>query len=217
MGRTLVWLMFLCVAAHIGLAVAGWGGWHHLTGHPARAMACGLTVLLAVTAACTRVNMSAGRREDAANRWVFAPSMAIWLFLAFFPAFADRRQIGTFDSEAVRYVGLLALAVGGFLRLAPMFVLRHRFSGLVAIQRGHQLVTDGIYRHLRHPSYLGALLGLVGWVLVFRSAYGLVTCVPFAYLLNVRIQAEESMLASEFGEEYRDYQRRSWRLVPFVY
>lgn len=217
MGSTLVWLMFGSVALHIGLAVAGWGGWNHLTGHPARAWACGITVLLAVVAMWTRVNLDPGDREDSANRWVFLPSALIWLALAFFPAFADRRDIGTFDSEAVRYLGLFVLALGGFFRLAPMFVLGHRFSGLVAIQRDHRLVTDGLYQYLRHPSYLGAVLALVGWTLVFRSACGLTLCGLFAYLIDVRVRAEEALLVSEFGEEYQAYQRRSWRLMPFLY
>ncbi len=217
MGTRLIGLMFGSVALHIGLAVAGWGGWHHLTDHPARGMACAITVLLALAATCTRVNLDTGAREDAGNRWVFAPSIAIWLALAFFPAFADRREIGTFPGETVRYVGLFILALGGALRLAPMFVLGHRFSGLVAIQRDHSLVTDGLYRRLRHPSYLGAILGLVGWTLVFRSAIGLVACGPFTLLMLARIEAEEAMLASEFGDEYRSYQQRSWRLLPFIY
>jgi len=54
---------------------------------------------------------------------------------------------------------------GGALRLWPVFVLGHQFSGLVAIQPGHKLV-------IRHPSYLGLLVNALGWGLAFRSAVG---------------------------------------------
>jgi protein-S-isoprenylcysteine O-methyltransferase Ste14 len=98
-----------------------------------------------------------------------------------------------------------------------MFVLGRRFSGLVAIQPGHELVTDGPYRYVRHPSYLGMMLGLVGWALVFRSATGLAASALALLVLAVRIGDEEALLASQFGEPYEAYRRRSWRLVPGLY
>jgi len=51
-------------------------------------------------------------------------------------------------------------------------VLGHRFSGLVAIQPGHVLATCSIYGVIRHPSYLGLLLKVLGWALGFRSGVG---------------------------------------------
>ena len=56
---------------------------------------------------------------------------------------------------------------GGALRLWPVFVLGHRFSGLVAIQRGHTLVTTGVYSVIRHPSYLGLLVSSLDGLLRF--------------------------------------------------
>ena len=54
----------------------------------------------------------------------------------------------------------MLFAVGGALRIWPVFVLGRRFSGLVAIQPGHTLVTTGIYSVIRNPSYLGLLIML---------------------------------------------------------
>ncbi len=48
-----------------------------------------------------------------------------------------------------------------------------RFQGARHFFKGHELVTGGVYRVIRHPSYLGLLLGLFGWDLVFRSAIGI--------------------------------------------
>jgi len=78
-------------------------------------------------------------------------------------------------------------------------------------------VTTGFYRFIRHPSYLGALLGTVGWVLVFRSGIGLLLTVLLIAMLVIVIRAEESLLLSEFGEEYAAYQRRTWLLLPFLF
>ena len=103
------------------------------------------------------------------------------------------------------------------MRLWPVFVLGRRFSGLVAIQPGHELVTDGPYRYVRHPSYLGMMLALAGWALVFRSAVGLAATALGLLVLATRIEAEEALLASQFGEPYEEYRRRTWRLLPGVY
>src|SRR5256885_12730234 len=84
-------------------------------------------------------------------------------------------------------------------------------------QPGHELVTHGPYRYVRHPSYLGMMLGFVGWALVFRSSVGLVSAVLGLRLLFERIESEEALLASHFGDAYADYRRRSWRLVPWLY
>src|SRR5579875_1732908 len=114
------------------------------------------------------------RREDTGNRWILVPFLILGLLLGWLPAYTDRRDVGTIDGDAVRYLGLVLYVVGGVLRLAPVFVLGRRFSGLVAIQEGHELETGGLYRVIRHPSYLGLLVLLFGWSLVFRSGIGVV-------------------------------------------
>jgi protein-S-isoprenylcysteine O-methyltransferase Ste14 len=117
----------------------------------------------------------------------------------------------------MRYVGLLIFIVGATVRGIAVFTLGYRFSGLVAIQEGHTLVTHGIFRRVRHPSYLGGMMAMVGWMLVFRSLIGLLFVPLMVALFIWRMNAEERLLVSEFGAEYEAYQRRTWRLVPFVY
>jgi protein-S-isoprenylcysteine O-methyltransferase Ste14 len=126
-------------------------------------------------------------------------------------------EIWTLDGDAVRWLGVVLLAVGGTLRLWPVFVLGRRFSGLVAIQPGHTLVTDGIYRFIRHPSYLGLLVGALGWVLAFRSGIGVLLAALNLVPLVARIRAEEALLRSQFGAEYEAYRNRTSRLIPGVY
>jgi protein-S-isoprenylcysteine O-methyltransferase Ste14 len=108
-------------------------------------------------------------------------------------------------------------AAGGVLRLWPVYVLGDRFSGLVAIQKGHRLVTGGIYSVIRHPSYVGLLANSLGWGLAFRSVIGVLLTASLLVPLAARIQAEERLLASQFGAEYDEYRRRTSRLIPGVY
>src|SRR5215472_10359744 len=88
-----------------------------------------------------------------------------------------------------------------------------RFSGLVAIQPGHKLVTSGLYGVIRHPSYLGLLVNSVGWALAFRSVVGLLLTALLVPPLLARIQAEERLLQSQFGDEYDVYRRSTSRLI----
>jgi len=107
--------------------------------------------------------------------------------------------------------------LGGVLRIVPTFVLRNRFSGLVAIQPGHTLETTGVYRVIRNPSYLGLLITSLGWVLTFRSVVGVLLVASLLVPLVARIRAEERLLRSHFGAGYEKYCARTWRLLPGIY
>jgi protein-S-isoprenylcysteine O-methyltransferase Ste14 len=201
----------------IGLAVLGWGSWSGLVAHPARAGLVALSVVFTLVALASPMNLSSGEREDVRDRSLLVPALAGMLLLGWLVPYLDRRDLATLDGDVVRYLGLGLLAIGGVLRIWPMFVLGRRFSGLVAIQSGHELVTDGPYRYVRHPSYLGMMISFVGWVLVFRSAVGLAAAALGLLVLAQRIEAEEALLASQFGDRYAEYRRRTWRLLPGVY
>ena len=80
-------------------------------------------------------------------------------------------------------------------------MLGHRFSGLVAIQPDHRLVTTGLYGVIRHPSYLGLLINSLGWALAFRSGVGLLLTALIIPPLLARIRSEEALLHATFGDE----------------
>lgn len=204
-------------AVSLGLAVLGAGGIAAFFANPARTAAAVLTVVLMVVALLSGANLSPGEQEDRANRWVLPALGVIGLLSAFLLAYTDRIDFWTIGGETVRWIGVLLFAVGGVLRLWPFFVLGSRFSGLVAIQPGHRLVTSGIYALIRHPSYLGLLVNALGWALVFRSGVGVFLVALTFVPLVARIRSEERLLRTHFGAEYDDYARRTWRLVPGLY
>ncbi|MCA6108590.1 methyltransferase family protein [Bradyrhizobium cenepequi] len=134
--------------------------------------------------------------------------------MAYLSACTDRIGFWTIDGDAVRWFGVAVCVAGSALRLIPVFVLKNRFSGLVAIQAEHKLETRGIYGLVRNPSYLGMLISAVGWALAFRSAVGVLLSLLLLIPLVPRIHSEERLLHEHFGKEYDDYFVRTWRLVP---
>src|SRR6516165_5387998 len=203
--------------AYLGLAILGWGSFAAFFSHPPLIALVVVGFVLTGVALFSGGNLSPGEREDRGNRWVLAAFGVIGILLAYLPAYTDRKDFWTLDGDAIRWLGVILSAAGGALRIWPVFVLGHRFSGLVAIQPGHTLVTSGIYRVIRHPSYLGLLINSLGWSLAFRSGVGVLLTGLLIPPLLARIAAEENLLHSEFGDNYNAYRSRTWRLIPGIY
>jgi protein-S-isoprenylcysteine O-methyltransferase Ste14 len=209
--------IILGTLAYLGLAILGWGGFVDFFCHQSLIALTIVLFALAGAALFSRGNLSAGEREDRANRWVIPAFALIGLLAGYLPAYTDRMEFWTLDGHAVRWLGVVLFAVGGALRLWPVFVLGRRFSGLVAIQPGHELVTSGVYRVIRHPSYLGLLVNSLGWALAFRSGVGVLLTALLVPPLIARMRAEEALLRTHFGGEYETYRARTSRLIPGLY
>jgi protein-S-isoprenylcysteine O-methyltransferase Ste14 len=210
-------LIIVGAAAYLGLAVLGWSGFAAFFSHPAL---IGLAIALFAMSGVAFFaggNLSPGAREDRGNRWVIVAFALIGLLGAYLPAYTDRKEFWTIDGDTIRWLGVALFAAGGALRIWPVFVLGRRFSGLVAIQPGHTLVTTGVYGMIRHPSYLGLLVNSLGWGLAFRSGVGVLLTAIIIPPLLARIRAEEILLRTQFGAEYDAYRARTSRLIPGLY
>ncbi|WP_018291208.1 isoprenylcysteine carboxylmethyltransferase family protein [Verrucomicrobium sp. 3C] len=210
-------LIFVSTFAYLALPILLFGGIRPFLANPARAALALATLLLAGISLFSRGNLSPGEREDRGNRWVVLAFGLIGVLDGFLPALCDRWNFWVVDGEGVRWVGVVLYVGGGALRIWPVFVLGRRFSGLVAIQPEHKLVTSGPYRYLRHPSYLGLLVYVLGWGLAFRSWAGVVLAGLLLPPLLARIAAEERLLRSKFGAEYDAYRSRTARMIPGIY
>lgn len=217
MNRKLALFAVVMLIVQLGLAIWAFGGFAPFVSHAALIAMVFVAIALLIASFFTKGNLSTGEREDRGNRWVLSAFGVLALLLTIIPPYTDRIGFWTIDGEATRWVGVVLLVIGGVLRLWPVFVLGNRFSGLVAIQPGHKLVTTGIYTYIRNPSYLGLLLAALGWALAFRSIVGVILALLNLIPLIARMDAEEAMLRSEFGAEYDAYYARTTRLIPWVY
>jgi protein-S-isoprenylcysteine O-methyltransferase Ste14 len=145
--------------------------------------------------------------------------MVLVLYAAIFLLpFADRRNILVFvASPAACWVGAILCGVGYGLIFWSGLALGKQYSQEVTVQKNHQLITIGIYRYIRNPRYLGLICAAFGMLLLFHSWIGVFLCLVLVPVLMVRIRDEELLLRGEFGAEWESYQKRSWRLLPFVH
>ena len=119
--------------------------------------------------------------------------------------------------EPFFYIGIVLMLTGIAFRQWAILVLGRFFSTTVRVLTDHRIVTNGPYRFIRHPSYTGALLTLVGLGLGSRTWAGtLIILVLGGLVYNYRISVEEKVLRAEFGQEYVDYAKKTKRLIPFL-
>jgi len=119
--------------------------------------------------------------------------------------------------DLVSLAGWLLLPLGFAIRTQSRRTLDKHFSPVVRILPDHKLITHGIYKHVRHPGYLGELLAYFSFPLLFHSLYGFFIMIFIIALILYRIKIEEQALIDKFGNYYRDYKRKTKKLIPYVY
>jgi len=118
----------------------------------------------------------------------------------------------------LRLAGTFVMVVGLAIRWVAITSLGKSFSSNVTIQDSQTIKKTGLYRFIRHPSYLGLLLVFLAVGLHSRNWIAFaIALLPTVAVLLYRIQIEESALATAFGEEYAAYSRNTKRLIPGLY
>ena len=111
------------------------------------------------------------------------------------------------------------LALVGFALRAIVFsTLGSSYSRTLRVTENQELVTFGLYRHIRHPGYLSSLLIWGGAAVASGKGVAvLIVTTALVAAYGYRIRVEEGMLLKCFGERYQQYQARTWRLLPYIY
>ena len=129
------------------------------------------------------------------------------------PAFAD---YGFFPAEA--WLGVLVIVASLVLFRVTHKQLGRMWSVTLELRENHKLVTDGLYRYVRHPMYSSFTLFAVAQFLLLQNwIAGPAGLVCFGILFFMRVRREEQVMVETFGDEYRAYMRRTARIVPWIY
>jgi protein-S-isoprenylcysteine O-methyltransferase Ste14 len=119
---------------------------------------------------------------------------------------------------AVGWAGVAVMVGGLALRLWSQAVLGRYYTSTLRHAADQPVLASGPYRLLRHPGYGGLLLAWLGAGLATANwAVALAIAVLMVVAYRYRIAAEEAMLLGAFGDRYREYMARTWRLIPYVY
>jgi protein-S-isoprenylcysteine O-methyltransferase Ste14 len=96
--------------------------------------------------------------------------------------------------------------------------LGRNWSVTLEVREQHTLVTSGVYARVRHPMYSAFWLWAVAQALLLPNwIAGLAGLVGFGTLFFLRVGREEALMAETFGDEYRRYMARTWRILPGIY
>ena len=108
--------------------------------------------------------------------------------------------------------------VGSCLRKKAKYQLGEFYTYQLGVSEGQKLITNGLYSHVMHPSYLGISMLYLGISIAYQSSIMVITFIILVTMvLMVRITKEDYLLAKHFGAEFEDYSKSRWRMVPFVY
>jgi protein-S-isoprenylcysteine O-methyltransferase len=133
------------------------------------------------------------------------PHLALFQFLNFAPV-----------NPVVSSLGVVLCVVGmAFLVWARQHIGKN-WSQTPSIKIGHELVTSGPYRWVRHPMYTGGLIACIGSAIVAGGGWVFLLVILGAIFLG-RVGVEDKLMARQFPAQYPAYQKRTKALIPFVW
>jgi len=150
--------------------------------------------------------------------WVFVISATLVFVLALLVTAWDFIQIQKmiYRFGMVNAVGLVLFLIGVVIRIVGKRTLGKYYSYGLRTLPNHRLIKHGIYRHVRHPISLAAIIYSVG-IPLFLSLSGFLLMLGLIPLILYRIKIEEKMLIDKFGDEYREYMKKTKKLIPYIY
>jgi len=154
------------------------------------------------------------RKQDRGSRLLLSLSTYISVIVAFYFSFHNIGLLPTWTF----YPGIFLMILGIFIRQWSIRELGVFFSVQVGIQKGQKVVKKGPYKLIRHPSYTGLLLTLIGIGLALQSLVAVIIMIlVFSITFGYRIHIEEKLLISELNGEYVTYMAETKRLIPYIF
>lgn len=157
-------------------------------------------------------------RHDRGSHFVLFFSLVIGMVAAFACASAVPQATIAWRQPVLFWIGIALMLAGVAFRWYAIRVLGRFFTRIVATRAGQTVIDKGPYRLIRHPSYSGGLLTVLGVGLALTNWLSLlVLVVPALIGYNYRVHVEERALCEVLGEPYRNYMKRTRRFIPYVW
>ena len=129
-------------------------------------------------------------------------------------------QIGTLEynpeNQTIRIIGLVVYLIFSWIQIWATKILGENYSQDIAIKKNHQLIIIGPFKFVRHPQYLSQFImdlgGAVATLSLILAPMALIQ-IPFLFL---RASLEDKLLEKHFGENFRNYKKKSGMIFPFI-
>ena len=144
------------------------------------------------------------------------PGLILWIIILIV-SFGNLKHPIYSVNTPMRIAGIIILLGALVFRVYAATTLNKSYSYTLEIREDHHLVTDGLYKYIRHPIYTGVILGAFSIPIYSSSLRGFLVTILVIPLFMYRIGNEERMLTEEYGEEYEEYQKQTWKLFPYIY
>lgn len=159
------------------------------------------------------------RRQSTSSRfWQIALAAATFMLLA-----SPELNFGFLSKSFVpgsvifSFLGMGLTVLGFAFAIWARVFLGGNWSSAVTVKENHELVRKGPYALVRHPIYAGALLALMGTVVVFHQTRGLIAFGVATLALCLKSRREEQFMTEQFGAMYEQYKQDVKALIPFVW
>ena len=156
------------------------------------------------------------RREPRGERLI----QLVFMVAAYFLMFNDQFSRGWLTtrfvpaSPSIGKFGVTVAVVGIAFAIWARWHLGENWSATVTLKEGHELISSGPYRYMRHPIYSGMLLAFVGTALALGEYRALISVCIVLVAFYTKAKKEELFLTQEFGEKFREHSRRTGRFLP---
>ncbi len=166
----------------------------------------------------SRKRLRAGaRRQDQGSYMVLLCLLVFGILLGVLLAYQVPATAIASARPFLFWLGIVLMNAGVALRLYAIYVLGASFTAVVAVAPEQRVIETGPYRFIRHPSYTGILLILLGLGLSLTNWLSLLVIMGCALPgFSYRIRVEERVLQAQLGQPYQEYMRHTKRLIPFV-
>lgn len=161
----------------------------------------------------SKQRLAGGFSHDRRSLLFILIGTALSLFSFFFFSYSGIGKLST----NFAYPGIFLMISGFILRQWSIQILGKLFTPVISIQEGHKLIIKGPYKYVRHPSYSGLLMELLG--ISLATSNGVSFILTFCFMLPpliYRIKVEENELIKQFGRDYIGYKEKTKMLIPWM-
>lgn len=125
--------------------------------------------------------------------------------------------ISLIASISLFWIGSICIVTGVFLRVYSVLTLGKFFTLSVQVTSKQKIIQTGPYKYVRHPAYSGSILSLIGIAFSFRDIIGIILTIAIITIIyRYRIKVEEKMLEKTFPDSYKEYKKRTKKIIPFI-